>query len=80
MDADPRQGSLLPFAMSIPTVSAAPVAATDTPAMTRRNFFVGDRMWQALRAKAEASDTPIAEHVRAAIAQYLSIPAAEANT
>lgn len=41
--------------------------------MTRRNFFLPDIIFEALQAKANKSGTPMSEHVRAALAQYLKL-------
>lgn len=46
--------------------------------MQRRGFFIGEKLYEALRQKAESSETPISEHVRAALAQYLQFDATKA--
>lgn len=46
-------------------------------AMTRRGFFIGDKLYETLRLKAISSETPISEHVRAALAAYLNFDASK---
>ena len=47
----------------------------DEPKMTRRNFFIGDKLYEELKKKAIISETPVSEHVRAALAAYLKFDA-----
>ena len=47
--------------------------ATDTTNMQRRNFFLPNKVFEALKAKADKSGTPMSEHVRAALIAYLKI-------
>ncbi|TDN70427.1 ribbon-helix-helix protein, CopG family [Paraburkholderia sp. BL10I2N1] len=42
--------------------------------MTRRNFFIPEKLYEALQAKAAETGTPVAEHVRRALADYLKDP------
>lgn len=39
--------------------------------MKRKGFFCSDKLWNALEAVADSTGTPVAEHLRAAIAQYV---------
>lgn len=47
------------------------MAKNDENNMKRKGFFCSDKLWNALEAVADDTGTPVAEHIRAAIAQYV---------